>query len=78
MTNALKHSACTKLFITVHVDGSIVRVLVTDNGKGFDIHKSVKGRGLGTMRARGKTLGYPADITSEPGKGTTVTIGVRI
>jgi signal transduction histidine kinase len=47
---------------------------VRDSGRGFDPDHPTEGYGLPGLRARASELGGSADITSAPGRGTTVSV----
>jgi signal transduction histidine kinase len=55
--------------------GDEVRLRVTDDGRGFDPGAVPDGHlGLAGMRARAERLGGRLEVTSAPGRGTTVEI----
>lgn len=55
-----------------------VRLVVKDNGKGFDIAKTKKGVGLNSSIARVEVYGGTVNMQSSPGKGCTVTIEIPL
>lgn len=80
VTNALKHSAATSIRLTVNYEPSLVTLIVTDDGRGFD-ERNIRGPkeghfGLQGMRERAFRLGADLTITSSPGSGTMVAIQV--
>jgi NarL family two-component system sensor histidine kinase LiaS len=62
----------------MHVDfgAETVALRVADDGRGFDIHRTVEGTtdhyGIITMRERAEQVGGHVTITSHPGRGTVV------
>ena len=79
LNNVRRHSGASKAQVTLEFLDSGVRVMVSDNGKGFapparvgDLARSGK-LGLTGMGERIELLGGTLTIQSEPGKGTTVT-----
>jgi signal transduction histidine kinase len=74
LSNALRHSRGTEVAVVVDADASWVRILVEDNGIGFDSAASAAGMGLANLAARAKRLGGDADVKSEIGKGTVVEV----
>lgn len=85
VNNALKYSECTNLTVQVEVYQRMITLRIRDNGKGFDISKlralaprSMSGNGLQNMKRRGEDLHGECQISSEPGKGTTVTLQFTI
>jgi signal transduction histidine kinase len=72
LSNAFKHGKAQSVAVTV-ADTPELTVSITDNGNGFDPEGVVnKGLGLLGMRARVEALRGHFEITSAPGKGTTV------
>jgi len=62
-------------------DRSGVEIVVADDGRGFELGKTgagSRGNGLSNMRERIESLGGRFQIDTEPGKGTRVTIGIRL
>jgi signal transduction histidine kinase len=60
--------------LTLQLDDSGAKLVVQDNGRGFDKqHLSGGQLGLGIMRERAAEIGANFEITSQPGAGTCVT-----
>lgn len=59
-------------------DRSVVRFRVTDDGEGFVQHSTARGAGLTNMADRIGAVGGSLAVHSEPGKGTTVEIRLRV
>jgi signal transduction histidine kinase len=75
LNNALKHAAATRLTVTLAVDGGELRLVVADDGVGFDPAVSRPGHlGLTTMRERAVAAGGQLSIDSAPGRGTRVEV----
>lgn len=77
LSNASRHAEATEIAVKLAVNREWITVLVTDNGKGFeqDAASGVRddgGQGLVGLSDRAATLGGKVEITSQPGKGTTV------
>jgi len=73
LTNALKHSRATLVRIEIVCVTEICRIIVTDNGQGFDAGLvQENGSGLKNMRQRMQDIGGGFDLQSQPGHGTTV------
>jgi signal transduction histidine kinase len=49
---------------------------ISDDGKGFDIHKSKKGIGLKNISSRVSELNGKVNFDSEINQGTTITIDI--
>lgn len=78
LNNIYKHSEATQVDIVCHYDADMFRMSIRDNGSGFDVMIPSTGFGLNTMRERAETVGATLNITSEIGKGTTVSVEVRV
>jgi signal transduction histidine kinase len=77
LSNAAKHSGASRVDVSVYRTGRNVRLVVSDDGKGFD-PSQVEGVGLGmsTMRERAALLGGTLELRVGAGKGTTVQVEV--
>jgi len=82
LTNAVEHNkdypVKLQLYVQVIYEDSIVRVIVRDNGKGFDATQMDQSgtHGLQTLQQRIKMAGGEIEIDSQPGKGCTVTFQI--
>lgn len=74
ISNIVKHAGATRVEIrlTLSETDNLLRIAVTDNGKGFDKRNYQPGIGLIGMRERVSALGGTLDIQSSVGKGTAV------
>jgi signal transduction histidine kinase len=68
--------------ITFDTDDMRVRMMVEDNGKGFDVESALSGQqktiGLSTLKERIGLLGGQLQIESEAGQGTQVVMDVPV
>lgn len=81
LTNIAKHAQATRVTITMEVEKETARLVITDNGIGFDpthLAKSGNGRSWGilTMSERAEAIGGHFRIDSRTGEGTRVTVEV--
>jgi len=77
LTNVRKHADAT--IVRVHVaSGDALRVIVTDNGRGFRPDAVTAGFGLESMRQRAALIGAQLTITSEPQNGTRVELSMPV
>jgi signal transduction histidine kinase len=73
LNNVVKHAHATQVTLRLaHVPGCL-RLLIADDGDGFDAQGPAGGLGLRNMRERVARLRGEIAITSAPGKGTTIT-----
>jgi len=82
--NVVKHSGAKKVKVSVLRDDALLKVLVEDNGAGFEPNKSARigrrtgGFGLFSIRERLEQLGGRLEIESAPGRGCTAIITVPL
>lgn len=79
LTNSGKYAHAKRVNVTLSFPGSVARLVVKDNGDGFDPDRisgpTRKGRlGLYGMRERAALLGGTVSVHSAPGKGTEVRV----
>jgi signal transduction histidine kinase len=76
LNNAAKHAGATLVRLQVAWDGERVRVVVADDGRGFDIDAASKAgaNGLLNLRERLAELHGECRIESSPGQGTRVVL----
>lgn len=74
LNNIIKHAQATEVSILLEKRGNILRLIVEDNGRGFDPAGPgcKKGLGLFSMRERANLLGGNLIIESEMSRGTTI------
>lgn len=79
LTNAAKHSEATELTVRIDLNGSRLKVVVEDNGRGFDSARASQGRnGLSNMKLRMQEIGGDCQVVSRPGEGCQVTFLVLL
>ncbi len=82
VNNAIRHGRSTVVRIGLDRRGKWLQLKVEDNGKGFDSppKRSLEtgGMGLGSMQQRVESSGGVFSVTSEVGKGTTISAEWRI
>ena len=80
LANVLKHAGASTVRITVSYTAKAVELEVRDDGAGMDApEQPPEGRyGIRGMRERAQALGGTATISSERGRGTTVTVSLPV
>ena len=89
--NAVAHSGCGRIEVSVDVDEAELRGRVEDDGAGFDPPggpggwhddrgdgEAAAGVGLRSMRERTEALGGRLDLSSEPGGGSAVEVRIPL
>lgn len=77
LTNVLRHSRASRVKIQMAVTAAGVRLVVEDDGRGFDPTASPRdptGIGLSSIRRRVESLGGSLEISSSPGRGVTLSV----
>lgn len=74
--NIRKHSAASRVTVSLFGEGEQLRLRITDDGVGFDPAAPVEGHGLANLRHRAAALGGELAIDSAPGRGTTLTLSL--
>jgi signal transduction histidine kinase len=79
-TNVLKHARATALDVALEHHGDAIRIVIADDGIGFDtaVPAADGHDGLANMRARVDELGGSLAIDSAPGRGTRVAVHVPL
>ena len=80
MINAGKHGRVDRMSLFSEVEGDLLEVIVTDQGKGFD-PTTIPGDRRGiveSIRSRVERVGGEVDIVSEPGEGTEVILRLEL
>ena len=78
VTNVIRHSGAKRATVTVQRDNGELELQVGDDGRGFDVRDTIdraaagKALGLLGMQERVGALGGEFDLSSVPGKGTTI------
>jgi signal transduction histidine kinase len=75
--NIVKHAKATYVNMSLQQQGECTRLVVSDNGVGFDTSKEFVGHlGLKSMRERTLGLGGSFEVISSPNEGTTLKVEV--
>ncbi len=76
--NIVKHSRARNVEIRIEARGKMFEFYVQDDGRGFDVTRSVPGNGLDNMNARAEQMGAALHIQSTPGAGTKIHLETKI
>tara|TARA_R110002020_G_scaffold287791_2_gene503310 strand:- start:50500 stop:52572 length:2073 start_codon:yes stop_codon:yes gene_type:complete len=76
LQNCIKHAKATKVDLLFESEGDHVRIIVLDNGVGFDQKKGKRGIGLKNINSRLEKLKGTYDIQSKIGQGTKVVVTI--
>jgi PAS domain S-box-containing protein len=80
LNNLARHSGARRATISLERDIKCVRLLVSDNGRGFEVKPPAARTGLGlrNMAERAQMLGGSLKIESAPGTGTVLRVEVPV
>ena len=84
VSNIWRHSQASAAELVIEFDDALVKLNISDDGKGFGVPQRVVDMaglgklGLTGMYERAKLLGGNLLLTSNRGKGTTVTVEVPL
>ncbi|MBA3302911.1 MAG: hypothetical protein H0U26_03440 [Acidimicrobiia bacterium] len=73
LQNASKHAAEAQVVVSLAERDGVLEFSVRDDGPGFDPERSGRGSGLDNMQDRLTALGGSLELSSAPGRGTSVT-----
>src|SRR5450432_3544888 len=78
LTNAGRHAAAKSVSVIVHRNHVKVRLVIEDDGKGFDVDKALSEGQLGIvgMRERAHLVGGSMRVESSAGLGTTISVNM--
>jgi two-component system NarL family sensor kinase len=83
LSNAMRHSAATKILVRLTIRPGYVSLAVIDNGVGFDPDTALRGDaqggvGLASVRERVDLVGGTVNVESAIGRGTRLYVVVPI
>ena len=78
VTNAVRHATASKIDVRIARNHELLEVTIADDGKGFETtgtdHLNTGRFGLRGMRERALKMNAQYQLTSIPGRGTTITL----
>lgn len=78
LNNIVKHSKASYVIINLEKEKDRLKVVIFDNGIGFDTSKLSDGNGLRNINTRIKTLNGTCEINSVIGEGTSIKFDMKI
>jgi signal transduction histidine kinase len=83
VNNSVKHGAAREIVVTVHWLESAMRIVVDDDGSGFDTEQAVvpnvrRGLGLAGIEERLTSLGGKLRLESQPGQGARIIMEIPL
>jgi signal transduction histidine kinase len=80
LRNSVKHSAADCVQVVLTKTSNAIRLLISDNGCGFDTSSDLMDRGLGfiSMHERLRLVGGEIKISSQPLRGTRIEVVIPL
>lgn len=72
VTNIARHARATRVHVEIKLERRRMRLMIQDDGQGFDPKARYEGHGLQSLRQRAQALQAQLEIISAPGAGTTI------
>ena len=79
LNNVIKHAQASQVSVQLRADADRFRMIIADNGVGFDLAfaEQAGGQGLRNIRERAEKIGAACRIKSASRKGTKITIEIN-
>jgi len=80
LSNVQRHAAAERAFVQLTVHGEALRLVITDDGQGFDARgrRTRQQHGLSNIRDRAAALGGRVTVRSRPGRGTRIIVDLPL
>jgi signal transduction histidine kinase len=78
LVNVRRHARAANVGVSFARESNDLRVVVEDDGVGFDVRQVAANIGLQSMRERTASVGGSLEIDSEPGRGTRIRLRVPL
>lgn len=75
--NILKHAGARQVILTSTTNEENIKLVVSDDGQGFDLNSEKKGKGLMNMQTRAKRINSIIETTSIEGQGTSISLTIN-
>ena len=74
INNAAKYADCSTVHVAINYEVDKIKMVIKDNGKGFDRRVAGQGNGLTNMQQRAAQMKGQLTIQSAQGNGTVITL----
>jgi signal transduction histidine kinase len=80
VSNVLRHAEASCIMIELTVEGDLIDLIITDDGKGFDADhiKTNRGVGLKNIASRTQLFNGEVNLATAPGEGCKLQIHIPI
>jgi len=76
INNILKYAEAKNITVSIKTEGSNINIIVSDDGKGFDVKSKRSGIGISNMMNRIESFNGKIDIESSAGNGCKIQISI--
>jgi len=74
VNNAAKYAHCKNIWVQINGEEGRIKMVIKDDGRGFDPQQAKQGNGLSNMQARAVQMKSRLTVASSEGNGTTITL----
>ena len=78
LTNISKHAKATAVTLKINTTAKNLKLIIQDNGKGFNLRQNTTGFGLKSIRERTLALGGKFNIKTTPDLGCKITVDIPL
>jgi ligand-binding sensor domain-containing protein/two-component sensor histidine kinase len=78
VNNAVKHAACKNILIALWKNNNCIRLIIKDDGAGFDTTKDVNRNGLKNIKQRASEINGIISVISQSNIGTTIELNILL
>jgi PAS domain S-box-containing protein len=78
LKNTFQHADCTTIDVKILVQDNKLRLIISDDGIGFEPGAARDGIGLSSIKRRASLFAGTLEVDSTPGKGCTVSIDIPL
>ena len=78
INNIIKYAAATSIRIRLMTDSDQIMLVISDNGKGFDLQTTKKGLGFSNIINRAELCHGKTEIRAAPDQGCTLIVTIPI
>lgn len=78
VNNLVKYSEATEAKVSVVIENKMIRLEVSDNGRGFVKNELLPGNGIQNIKLRAEKWKAVLEVRSAPGKGTQIILEMKL
>jgi streptogramin lyase/two-component sensor histidine kinase len=78
LNNLVKYSDATQVTIQLLQESAVIKLIIHDNGKGFNLSQPSNGNGLNNMKRRAKEMKTQLKMESTVGEGTYIELLLKL